>query len=160
MTAPELTTTLTVLNLALTLCALALGAAWRLRSRADRDADARRVDAVAERVARLEAREPASGAGLDLAPRPPRRGDPARPEPAAGPTLIAVPNLAAPAGEPTAPVSPDLVQRFGAIWEMADAGDSAGSIARATGQPIGQVELILGLKRQLGGSGVERSRLP
>lgn len=158
----ELTATLTVLNLALTLCALALGAAWRHRARADRDAAARRLEALAERVARMEARGAATVPGPEspLVPRSPRRGHLPRPEPAAGPTLIAVPNLAAPAGEPTASASSDLNQRFGAIWGMADTGASAESIARDTGQPIGQVELILGLRRQVGGSGVERPRLP
>ena len=37
-----------------------------------------------------------------------------------------------------------------AIWALADAGAPAEAIARETGQPIGQVELILGLRRQLG----------
>ncbi len=41
-----------------------------------------------------------------------------------------------------------LHQRYAAIWEMADAGAPPDAIARATGQPIGQVELILGLRRQ------------
>ena len=39
--------------------------------------------------------------------------------------------------------------RFGGVWGMADAGMPAEAIARETGQPIGQVELILGLRRQL-----------
>ena len=66
-----------------------------------------------------------------------------------GLTLIAVPNLAAEFGpnhfddlDPS-----DLVGRFGPIWDLAEAGASAETIARATGQPVGQVELILGLRR-------------
>ncbi|HEX8204327.1 MAG TPA: hypothetical protein VF590_27865, partial [Isosphaeraceae bacterium] len=66
----------------------------------------------------------------------------------AGPTLIAVPDLAGPPGEAEA-ASAELARRFGAIWDLADAGAPAEAIARGTGQPIGQVELILGLRRQL-----------
>lgn len=65
----------------------------------------------------------------------------------AQPNLITVPRLAGGLdrmgdGEGT------LQQRYAAIWEMADAGAPPDAIARATGQPIGQVELILGLRRQ------------
>jgi hypothetical protein len=70
--------------------------------------------------------------------------------PAAGPTLISVPDLSSPAG-PAAPAeaSAALGRRFAAVWDLADAGATAGAIARATGQPVGQIELILGLKRRL-----------
>ena len=64
-----------------------------------------------------------------------------------GPMLIAVPDLTGPPAETTA--AAELTRRFRAIWDLADAGASAGAIARGTGQPIGQVELILGLRRQL-----------
>lgn len=164
MPAPESTAVLLVLNLALTLAAVAIGAAWRRRARVDRDATARRIEALTDRVARLELRAPAAEPRPvpTAVPKSTRRADPARPEPSAGPTLIAVPNLAAPAAEPPASATADLGRRFGAIWELADAGVAPEAIARATGQPIGQVELILGLKRQLAGSGAspERSRLP
>jgi hypothetical protein len=65
-----------------------------------------------------------------------------------GPTLIAVPNIA---GATELPASPPkgLTHRFSPIWELADKGASAEAIARVTGQPVGQVELILGLRRQL-----------
>ncbi len=76
----------------------------------------------------------------------PRRVE-AAPALATGPTLIAVPDLAAPAAD--AGASAELGRRFGAIWERADAGATPEAIAKATGQPIGQVELILGLRRQL-----------
>lgn len=66
----------------------------------------------------------------------------------AGPTLIAVPDLSGGPAE-AAEASAELARRFGAIWDLADAGASAEAIARGTGQPIGQVELILGLRRQL-----------
>jgi hypothetical protein len=68
----------------------------------------------------------------------------------AAPTLITVPGLAdAPHTASTDPASSDLGQRFAAVWELADAGASPEAIARRTGHPIGQVELILGLRRQL-----------
>ena len=47
-----------------------------------------------------------------------------------------------------------LARRFGPIWELADKGRSPGAIARETGQPIGQVELILGLRRPSDGDGI------
>lgn len=65
-----------------------------------------------------------------------------------GPTLIAVPDLAAPAVE-AAPLSPDLASRFQSIWRLAAEGTPPEAIARATGQPVGQVELILALRRHL-----------
>jgi hypothetical protein len=77
------------------------------------------------------------------------RIDPAQTSAVAGPTLIAVPDLAAPAGEAPSAAAAELAGRFGAIWELADAGSPADAIARSTGHPIGQVELILGLRRQL-----------
>jgi hypothetical protein len=77
-----------------------------------------------------------------------------RPDPAAsstfkGPTLIAVPSLAAASSPATAALLAELSQRFGEIWGQADAGASIEAIAERTGYPIGEVELILGLRRQL-----------
>jgi hypothetical protein len=46
-------------------------------------------------------------------------------------------------------LSNDLARRFARIWGMADRGASADRIAAATGQPIGQVELVLNLRRRL-----------
>jgi hypothetical protein len=60
-----------------------------------------------------------------------------------------IPSLAASVPEASAEAASELGRRFGAIWALADAGDPAEAIARKTGQPIGQVELILGLRRQL-----------
>jgi hypothetical protein len=77
------------------------------------------------------------------------RFDPPQPSAVAGPTLIAVPDLAAPrAAAPAAEASAELARRFGAVWQMAERGLAADAIARATGQPIGEVELVLGLRRQ------------
>jgi hypothetical protein len=42
-----------------------------------------------------------------------------------------------------------LTQRYAAIWTLADNGGSPEVIARATGQPRGQIDLILGLRRQV-----------
>jgi hypothetical protein len=67
------------------------------------------------------------------------------------PTLIAVPNLAAAANDRDVVVN-GLTQRYAAIWSLAASGSSAEVIARATGQPIGQIELILGLRRQIDGT--------
>jgi hypothetical protein len=79
---------------------------------------------------------------------PSHRADPPQPSAVAGPTLIAVPDLSAPARDrPDA--TAELARRFGSIWELADSGATADMIARTTGQPIGQVELIMGLRRRL-----------
>jgi hypothetical protein len=69
--------------------------------------------------------------------------------PAARPTLISVPNLA----EDGRPVDPrlgtELGQKHSEVWSLADAGLASEEIARRTGQPIGQVELIVGLHRRI-----------
>ena len=62
------------------------------------------------------------------------------------PVLIAVPDLAPPIPK-SVEFPAELVQRFGAIWELADSGAPIEAIARASGHPIGQIELILGLRR-------------
>jgi hypothetical protein len=57
--------------------------------------------------------------------------------------------MAAPGSETTAHGAAEaLSRRHGPIWDLAAAGEPAGEIARATGQPIGQIELILALRRQ------------
>jgi hypothetical protein len=71
------------------------------------------------------------------------------------PRLIAVPNLAA--GQDRQATHGGLTQRYAAIWDLADSGASPDVIARATGQPIGQIELILGLRRQYDAS---RTNIP
>src|SRR5262249_50700087 len=65
------------------------------------------------------------------------------------PTLITVPNLAPIRTEGPSPNSSELSERFADVWELADTGAPPESIARETGHPIGQVELILALRRQL-----------
>jgi hypothetical protein len=66
------------------------------------------------------------------------------------PPLIAVPNLAATNHDREATLN-SLTQRYTAIWTLAESGAAPDVIARATGQPIGQIELILGLRRQIDG---------
>lgn len=169
---------MSVETLAATLAALALlGLAlvgWlylRLRGEVERLQE--RLEHLASRPARPPAPAEVPPAEAPVpAPSPPmpapapreavRRADPPDERPYAGPTLIAVPDLAAGA-DPAASAglaTAELADRFGAIWEMAGAGLDAGAIAREVGQPVGQVELILGLRRQLaaaGGSGAGAS---
>lgn len=99
-----------------------------------------------ERAGRIRPEAPARTHPLG----PQYRADAPQPSAVTGPTLIAVPDLNA----PTTPQMPsdaaaELAQRFGAVWDLAQKGHPAEAIARATGQPIGQVDLVLGLRRQL-----------
>jgi hypothetical protein len=50
-----------------------------------------------------------------------------------------------------------MKERYSAIWALADSGAVPETIARATGQPIGQIELILSLKRHVFG---KRTTIP
>ncbi len=136
--------------------AVALGVLWRRVRSLPIDEISRGIENLAERqraveslLTRLEERE-ASRAAPAAAPR---RVDRAETKASRGPTLISVPHLAAPAHEGSA--AADLDRRFGAIWALADSGASAEEIARGTGQPIGQVELILGLRMQRNASPAE-----
>jgi hypothetical protein len=120
---------------------------------------ARRLDellgkhrALEARVAKLEASEispaPAPVKRGLVASRAARRVDPGASATASGPTLISVPDLAAPPAS-NSEAAAELDRRFGPVWAMADAGMAADAIARETRYPIGQVELILGLRRRL-----------
>ncbi len=112
-------------------------------------ANHRRLNAFAVRIAAMETRSETRATRRRIkATRgvsSTHRVDRGEPEPPSGPILITVPDLAAKEARPASPL--ELDQRFASIWAMADAGLSAEVIARDTGQPIGQVELILGLKR-------------
>jgi hypothetical protein len=66
------------------------------------------------------------------------------------PKLITVPKLTA--IQDRQAMIGGLSHRYAAIWELAEGGASADAIARATGQPIGQIELILGLRRRIDAS--------
>jgi hypothetical protein len=133
------------------------------------------MDDLIERVARLENQRPDT-AGPDgprasiraSEPLPPlrftRRPDlarptfrvdrPATPDQDVGPTLISVPNLSVSGeAEGSDEATAALGRRFAAVWEMADSGATPEAIARETGHPIGQVELILGLRRRIPAEG-------
>ena len=90
----------------------------------------------------------ASGRGSASTEKRAHRFDEPQASAVPGPTLIAVPNLAATPDAANA-ASDELGQRFGPLWSLADQGLSPDAIAQRTGQPIGQVELILGLRRPL-----------
>ena len=119
---------------------------------------ARRLDDLAGRHRALEARlarveASATEAAIAIAshpggPRPGRRIDRGEPAPSGGPTLISVPDLSAPPSS-TSEAAAELDRRFGPVWAMADEGVPVDAISRETGYPIGQVELILGLRRRL-----------
>lgn len=134
---------------------------WRVRSipmiRAAHLAKtlAERQEVLETLIARLEAagKPKAKGPTVRRFPDPSNlttthRADTAEPVPPAGPILIAVPNIASGPEIPAVPPR-GLTNRFSPVWELADKGASAEAIARVTGQPVGQVELILGLRRQL-----------
>jgi hypothetical protein len=163
--APNLLMALVVIiSMVLCVVVMSFGAVWaRLRKISRPLADtARLVDDLAQRQRTMESlleRLDATGTGTTVPAsssklrhaRTLRRGDQAESSALSGPTLIAVPNLAATPSEVTAAASAaaELARRFGAIWAMSEMGASAEAIARETGQPIGQIELILGLRRQL-----------
>jgi hypothetical protein len=123
---------------------------------------AKELRAVADRLDRCEAawqgrkeESKSTTAGELLQPRPIRGTAPRRAESqtSAGgdePPIISVPNLAAETHEREATIN-GLTQRYAAIWALADSGATPEMIARATGQPIGQIDLILALRRQIDG---------
>ncbi len=65
------------------------------------------------------------------------------------PTLIAIPDLGAVEEESEGRTGSELGERHGEAWTLAAAGVPPEEIARQTGQPIGQIELIVGLYRRL-----------
>lgn len=120
---------------------------------------ARRLDELAgkqkaleARLAKVEALAAARAISEPLGPRrrQGRRVDSGRIATSAGPTLISVPDLATPPSiGQTSEVAAELDRRYGPVWLMADEGLAVDAIARETGYPVGQVELILGLRRRL-----------
>jgi hypothetical protein len=66
-------------------------------------------------------------------------------------SLIAIPSLEPAQGDRGVTVNV-LKERYAAIWALADKGATLEQMARATGQPVGQIELILGLRRQIDGT--------
>jgi hypothetical protein len=122
---------------------------------------ARQLRTIDSRLARLEPKDVAGAglrapAGADSAERrltiaPGIERDP--------PALISVPSLKASPGDREATLG-GLTQRYSPIWSLADAGATAESIARATGLPIGRIELILSLRRQIDGTRTTASHGP
>lgn len=102
----------------------------------------RRYKTLEDRLARVEGSASGALGAHPGGPRGRRRVD--RGEP----TLIAVPNLAA-RPSPASEVASGLGRRFGDVWALTDAGVPVAVVARETGYPIGQVELILGLRRRV-----------
>lgn len=154
---PALETTLLLIGPILSLIVMMLIATiWRRLLASDR-AIVRRLEALETRMTHFErpSTEPSSPKMHDVGqPRvSPRRVDSGRTGAwKTGPiaaNLISVPDLSW-SGEAQTSAAPDLNLngRFGSVWDLAEAGASSEAIARATGHPIGQVELILGLKRQ------------
>jgi hypothetical protein len=162
-----------IMGIAVSFALMMVGALWaRMRSlpldKTSRLVDdlARRQESIAALLARLDAQRDAESAaesapvspgngGLAQERRPnqpqpqPQRADRAKPSAVGGPTLIVVPSLVAGVPNASSAAAAELGERFGAIWALADSGQSPEAIARTTGQPVGQVELILGLRRQL-----------
>ena len=87
---------------------------------------------------------------LNRASSPGGRGS-IRAEWAHEPALIAIPNLEGAPNDRDVSAS-GLKERYAAIWTLAETGATADVIARATGQPVGQIELILGLRRRIDGA--------
>jgi hypothetical protein len=50
--------------------------------------------------------------------------------------------------EEVASAADAMGRRYATIWQMADNGLDANAIAVTTGQPVGEVELILALRRK------------
>jgi hypothetical protein len=112
---------------------------------AGREALERRLDDLSLRLRAIESLTASAPAPTT------RRADPPGTAPARGPTLIAVPSIAADGSAAAASeAAAEFRRRFAPIWERAEAGERPDAIARATGHPIGQVELILGLRRPVG----------
>lgn len=108
------------------------------------------INALNRRISRLEDRlgavEVSPAAAGSVGPKRHRRLDRRQQAPVEGPVLIAVPSLASIPVEMSSEVAAEFDRRFGPIWALADAGAPPDAIARETGHPIGQVELILGLR--------------
>ncbi len=108
------------------------------------------IRSLESRIGRLEARlalldepqtDPASRSKRQ------RRLDRRQQVSADGPVLITLPSLASVPVGTSSEVAAEFDRRFGPIWALADAGTPPDEIARQTGHPVGQVELILGLRR-------------
>jgi hypothetical protein len=77
----------------------------------------------------------------------------------AEPSLIAVPKLEPAPFDRGVNVNA-LKERYATIWALADSGATLEQMARSSGQPVGQIELILGLRRQIDGNSTTIPRAP
>jgi hypothetical protein len=101
-----------------------------------------RLGVLSRRIEELEARAPmAAEPGRDRNTRGERRGPPS--------LLISVPSLDSREADRSLGANQGLAERYAAVWRMADSGSSMEAISRETQTPIGQIELILGLRRSL-----------
>jgi hypothetical protein len=130
-----------------TLGVLGLWLAVRRWRRGDAEKFSSVLAALSDRIARLEREREGSPVGRKRFARGMHvRVEVPAPVSTPVPTLIAVPDLSAESKPVPSEFEP--ARRFEEICALADAGNTADAIARATGQPIGQVELVLGLRRQ------------
>jgi len=65
------------------------------------------------------------------------------------PTLISVPGLDAFSDEELKAAGDALGRRHATVWELAESGLTHEAISTTTGRPVGEIELILALKRQI-----------
>ncbi len=112
-----------------------------------------RLDELTSRLRLVEAgktdgHKNARSPGPSPAPLSPTRLADREP-PQASPTVIAIPDLAGEAHAADPQVETDLSLRHAEVWALAAKGATPEEIARQTNQPIGQVELIVGLYRQV-----------
>jgi hypothetical protein len=114
----------------------------------------REIDELVKRLRRLETR--LDGIENARGPSPSRPGSllirahaPGADDLPVRPTLIAVPDLAVESQPSEDQLEGELAQRNAEVWSLAASEVSPEEIARRTGQPIGQVELIVGLYRRL-----------
>ncbi len=84
------------------------------------------------------------------------------------PVLIRVPDVSVRSGEDApqteaarrATAAADLARRFTRVWELAETGTPITAIAHETGQPTGEIELLLNLRRRLADRpGISRSTM-
>jgi hypothetical protein len=128
---------------------------WRLERHCRRLEE--HLDELSRRLAHLERQVPrseerTSKGAIARRADPPASAAPTLHAPAstsARPTLIAVPDLGGEGLPGEVQAAGELGQKHREIWSLAEAGLRPEEIARRTGQPIGEVELIVGLYRQL-----------
>ena len=152
MTPAQLSAILATVGLAFLAQAVACALLWRRVRALSHQIASWRAEPT-DQIRALEARLARVEVGMTATPREPspdpkrlHRLDRRQVALADGPVLIAVPSLAsAPSATATAAAA-EFDRRFGPIWTLADSGLPLDEIARQTGYPVGQVELILGLR--------------